>query len=599
MANTPFTGVEDSILLIKLKIDGNDINESYAIQSVKVTHAINKISVADIVLKTEVGLDSGEIEITDSDDLNPGKTVEIQAGYINNQPATIFKGIIVKHTVKLDSDSGYTFSIECKHEAVKMPFNEKERFYENHTDDAIIKNIISDYGFTCNVNACAETNESTFQKMSTDWNFILAKSEFNGMLISLDGSSDITVLKPDFSSTPLLTIEAGDSIISFEGTLNAEYQPAAVNASAWDSKTLALIHSAATEPSVNAQGKIKPRDLPAKLSQTGLNLISPTPITTAALKTWADGVLLRKRLSAFKGNVKYIGNALAKTGSIIELTGVGKKLSGMAFVSGVTHTIVKGEWSTSVLFGLEDKQINESPAFSHTTAAGRLPAMQGLQLATVKKIDSDPDNNYRIQVEIPSGSTIPNTTWARMSHFKASNTTGSFFLPEIGDEVVLGFLDSDPGYPVILGALYSSKNAAPYMPDAKNHTKAFVSRCNLKIEFDEDKKSISLVTPDNNSIIISDDGKSIELKDQNSNWIKLNANGITIDSAKDITISAKGKIDINALEKITAAAKSDLDLTGLNINAVADIGFSAKGNATAELAATGQTTVKGAMVMIN
>jgi len=202
-------------------------------------------------------------------------------------------------------------------------------------------------------------------------------------------------------------------------------------------------------------------------------------------------------------------------------------------------------------------------------------------------------------LEIPSGSDSPNHTWARMAHFYASNKSGSFFLPEIGDEVVLGFLDNDPRFPVILGSLYNGKNAAPYVPYENNNTRAFVTRSNMKIEFDEEKKSISLLTPGENSIIISDDGKSIEIKDHSNNIIRLSADGITIDSVKDVKISAKGNVEINARGEAMVTAKEDLSLAGLNVNAMADVGFTGKGNATAELSASGQTTVKGAIVMIN
>jgi uncharacterized protein involved in type VI secretion and phage assembly len=322
-------------------------------------------------------------------------------------------------------------------------------------------------------------------------------------------------------------------------------------------------------------------------------------MTSGALKKWADGILLRKRLNAFKGSVKYIGNAIAKTGSIIEIKGVGKKLSGQAFVTAVTHNIDSGNWNTSVSFGLESKMIAESPGFSYPGANGQLPEVHGLQLAIVKKIDQDPKNLYRIQLEIPSGSDKPNHTWARMAHFYAGNNSGSFFLPEIGNEVVLGFLDNDPRFPIILGSLYNGKNAAPYVHDDSNNTKAFVTRNNMKIEFDEEKRNISILTPGENSIIISDDGQSIEIKDQNNNNIRLGPHGIFIDSMKDLKISAMGNIELNSMAKLTVTAKSDLELSGLNVNASADVAFSGKGNATAELSASGQTTVKGAIVMIN
>jgi Rhs element Vgr protein len=599
MANTPFTGLEDTALLIKIKLDGTDMSDAYGIQSIYVNHTINRISTAELVLIGEVEIDSGNIAITDSDDFNPGKKIEIFAGYVGAESSSIFKGIIVKHGVKLDTETHYSFIIECKHEAVKMTYNETERYFENQTDDAVIKTVIGDYSISCTVGSCSETNACTFQKMSTDWDFILSRCDFNGFIVTLDGDSGMVLDKPAVSGSAVLKIEAGISLMAFEGTLDAEFQPSGIKTSAWDPKTLALINATAAEPTVNEQGNIKPKDLPSKLTQDELSLVSATPMTNTALQQWADGALLRKRLSAFKGTVKYFGNALAKTGSIIEIDGVGKKLSGEAFVSGVTHVIDSQNWNTTVSFGLDRELIHESPGFSYPPAMGQLPAMQGLQLGTVKQIDQDPDNLYRIQLEVPSVSQKPNNTWARMAHYYASNNSGSFFLPEIGDEVVLGFLDNDTRFPVILGSLYNGKNAPVYTPEAKNNTKAFVTRTNMKIEFDEEKKNISIVTPGNNSIVISDDGKSIEIKDQNNNSIKLSTDGIVIDSAKDVKISAKGNITMDAVAKVSVTAKTDVALSGLNINATANVGFTAKGNATAELSAAGQTTVKGAIVMIN
>ncbi len=600
MAITPEHGIEDTLVQFSVKINGNELNETYGIQSVYVHHAINKISVAKLVFTAEVETDSGNIQFADSDVFTPGNTLQIFAGYAGKATASIFKGLIVKHTVKLDAESPYTFTIVCKHEAVKMTYNATERYFEKQTDDAVIRNIIGEYGISCAVSHCSETNESMFQKMSTDWDFILSRSDFNGFIVTLDDDSGVVIAAPKLSGDAVLTIEAGNSLISFEGSLDAGFQPPEVHTSAWDAKTLTLLKASASEPAVNDQGDLKAKNLSSKLSQSPLNLTSVTPMTSEALKTWADGILLRKRLHAFKGEVQYLGNALAKTGSIIEIKGVGNKLSGQAFVSAVTHRIEQGNWNTSVSFGLDNDQIHESTGFSYPPAMGHLPAMQGLQLGIVKKIDQDPGNLFRIQVEIPSGSTTPNTTWARMANDHASDNSGFFFLPEINDEVILGFLDNDTRYPVILGSLYNGKHGAPYMPEAGNNTKAIVTRSKMKIVFDEKKKNISLLTPNNNSIIISDDGRSIEIKDQNSNCIQLSADGIAIDSVKDITISARGNIDISAAAKVTLAAQSgDVDLSGLNINATAAVGLTAKGNATAEISAAGQTTVKGAIVMIN
>jgi phage protein D len=173
MAVTPFTGLEDTALLLKVMIDGTAMKDSYGVQSIYIHHAINKISTAELVLIGEVEIDSGSIAITDSDDFNPGNKIDIQAGYVGGETTSIFKGIIVKHSVMLDTGKQYSFGITCKHEAVKMTYNETERYFDKQTDDSAINNIMGDYGISCTVGSCSEQYESSFQKLSTDWDFIL------------------------------------------------------------------------------------------------------------------------------------------------------------------------------------------------------------------------------------------------------------------------------------------------------------------------------------------------------------------------------------------------------------------------------------------
>ena len=134
---------------------------------------------------------------------------------------------------------------------------------------------------------------------------------------------------------------------------------------------------------------------------------------------------------------------------------------------------------------------------------------------------------------------------------------------------------------------------------AENQIKAIVSKNKIKIEFNDDKKILTLSTPGGNTIAISDEGKSILLKDQNGNKVELGESGIVLDSPKDISIKATGAITLDATGKLGLTSKQDLSAKGLNLNLTADVGLTAKGSATAEFSASGQTTVKGAMVMIN
>ena len=104
-------------------------------------------------------------------------------------------------------------------------------------------------------------------------------------------------------------------------------------------------------------------------------------------------------------------------------------------------------------------------------AAGVLPAVDGLQIGVVLKLDADPAGEYRIQVNVPVLEAQTEGVWARLLSFYASNGFGQYCVPEVGDEVILGYLNNDPCYPVILGSVYSSKQKPAYEHSAENNLK--------------------------------------------------------------------------------------------------------------------------------
>jgi uncharacterized protein involved in type VI secretion and phage assembly len=297
--------------------------------------------------------------------------------------------------------------------------------------------------------------------------------------------------------------------------------------------------------------------------------------------------------------MKFQGSVMAKIGSLIELNGVGSRFNGDVFVSSVTHRIISGNWISEVDFGMSPDWFSEQRNLVAPPASGFLPGIEGLQIGVVLKLDEDPEGQSRVQVSVPILQAETEGVWARLSNFAASNSFGAFFIPEIGDEVILGYLNNDPSNPIVLGSLYSSKQVPPYELTAKNYTKAIVTKEKLSIEFDDEKKTITITTPGENKVVLSDDKKSILLQDQNGNKVELNETGIVLDSPKDIAISAEGKVTIDATGNIEITSKADVNVQGMNVNLSADTGFTAKGSATAELSASGDTTIKGAMVMIN
>jgi uncharacterized protein involved in type VI secretion and phage assembly len=216
-------------------------------------------------------------------------------------------------------------------------------------------------------------------------------------------------------------------------------------------------------------------------------------------------------------------------------------------------------------------------------ANGLLPAVNGLQVGIVTKLEGDPDGEYRVQVRIPMIGASEEGVWARVATLDAGNTRGSFFRPEIGDEVILGFLNDEPRNPVVLGMLNSSAKPVPVEPSDDNHVKGIYTRSGMKIVFDDDKQTITAETVNGNKIILSDDEGMINMEDENGNKITLNADGITIESAGDIILKASG----------------DVNTEGTNLSSKASANFKAEGSGGAELSTSASAVIKGSMVQIN
>lgn len=102
-----------------------------------------------------------------------------------------------------------------------------------------------------------------------------------------------------------------------------------------------------------------------------------------------------------------------------------------------------------------------------------------------------------------------------------------------------------------------------------------------------------------NRLVFSDEGGSVRLADPHGNQLVLSAAGLRLESSGDIHLDAKGRIGLQAAGGIELNSPADLNLAGLNVNCSAELGVAARGKASAELSAGGQTTVKGALVMIN
>jgi len=596
MADSPQKSSEG---VIKLTIfsNGAKLKDSIKIISVEVEKSVNLIPVARITV-LDGDMPNQEFPISDTDVFTPGSEIKINAGY-QDQEETIFEGIVVKHNLKITGENYSRLHIECRDKAVAMTIGRKNANYVEVKDSDVFSKLVGNYGsLSVKADSTSTEHKELVQYYCTDWDFLLSRAEVNGSLVIVDDGA-VSVAPPDVSSSPVLSVSYGQDIMEFHAEIDARSQYAKVKGVSWNPGTQEVVEELVGIESLNDQGNLSGSELSKVVGLDNFKLQTPIMMETTALKDWAKSQQVKSGLSRVTGRVKFQGSAKAKPGTLIQLSGVGDRFSGEVFVSAVRHEIVDGNWFSEIDFGMSPEWFAEKRDIVAPPASGLLPGVEGLHIGVVTQLDEDPESQHKIKVTVPVLQAETEGVWARLSNYYASSGFGEFFIPEIGDEVILGYLNNDPGHPIILGSLYSAKRKPPYPLTADNFIKAIVTRSDLKIEFDDENKVITIVTPEMNKIVISDKEKSILVQDQTGNKLELSTSGILIDSPKDISISAKGKISLDAMGEISMSSKADVKGSGLNIEFSADVGITAKGGASAELSAGGNTTVKGAMVMIN
>jgi Rhs element Vgr protein len=583
-----------------VKVAGTTIPSDFYVHAIHIKKEVNRIAFAKITI-LDGEATTGKFDASSSSTFVPGAKIAIECGY-DSINKVVFEGIITSQTIRIDEIIGSALEVECRDEAIKMIVGRKSLTFSKKKDSDIITSIIGNYaGLTAKVTATTTTWPEQVQYYVSDWDYIMARAEINGMIVTtLNGT--VTVAAPNASATPVLNVAYGDGLMEFNASLNAISQYGNVKASTWDYKTqaIAAMQSANNVP---GPGNISSKKLSEVVGLSDFEVQTTAPLENADLTNWAKAQLIKSEYSKIQGEAKFQGTSLVNPANYITLTGIGDRFSGDHFVSSVTHDLSDGNWLTEASIGLSPIWFTEEPDVMAPAAAGLLPGARGLFNATVKQMYNDPDSQYRILVTIPLFDANGEGIWARLSNFYSTNGAGVFFLPEVGDEVIVGFLNEDPRYPVILGSLYSSSKLKPFNgldPNQKNTTKAIVSKSKMYVEFDDENKVFTIATPAKNTIILSEKDKQITIQDQNENSIVMSSSGITIKSNKDINIEAMQKVNIKGTQGVTIASSGgDVATTGVNIKETAQAQFTAKGNLQAEVQGGAQLTLKAAMVMIN
>lgn len=581
------TPATPDVCTAELLVEGSAIPGEYHVLSVAVRKEINRIPTATLVLRDGEAA-KATFRISDSDHFLPGNKVEIRLGYRSNNE-TVFKGLVIKQAISIRK-SGSILTVECRDEAVKMTSGAKSRYYTGMKDSDIMEQIISSYRLDKDVQATKPELKEVTQYNATDWDFLLCRAEANGQVVIVSDGK-VSVSQPAASDEPVLSVGYGSTLLELDAEIDARRQSTGIVAHSWSGTDQDVLEAEAKEPQKSVSGNLAPDTLAKVLGSEPHDMRHGGKLTTPELQAWADGRLLRERLAKVRGRAKFQGFAKVAPGKVMEVNGIGERFQGRFYVAGVRHAVDKGNWETDVQFGLSTETFAEAFDLRPLPASGLLPAVSGLQMGVVTVLENDPQGEDRIKVRLPLVNKAEEGLWARLATLDAGNKRGTFFRPEIGDEVVVGFLGDDPCHPVVLGMCNSSAKPAPEAAKDKNHRKGYVSRSKLKFTFDDQNKVVLLETPGGNRLALSEADKGIVIKDQNGNKIILDNTGVRIESSKDLTLKAAKNVSIEASASLSLKAQTSLKAEGAASAEVSGASTTVKGSA--------KTVIQGGIVQIN
>lgn len=574
------TGRSADLVTYVVFIGEERLPDTHHVKSIVIQKEINKIPYAKIVF-VDGEASKRDFPLSNSELMVPGKEVRVLAGYHGNEEE-VFAGVIISHKIKIRDNSSQLI-LECRDKAAKMTAARKSGYYYDIKDSEMIEMLIERHGLIADeVTPTNYTHRDLVQYHTADWDFMVARAQANGLVCLVDGGK-LRVVKPDLAQDSLETATFGATILEFDAEMDGRHQYSKISSSSWSPADQELTEIEGNDPQVSLNGNLDPGDLAGFLGTEHLILKHGGNLSDVLLQDWADAKWLFQQLAKIRGRVRFQGISHVVPGKMISLEGVGDRFNGKTYVSGVLHQIGEGNWTVDVQFGINPEWFTEKQDIHSSPASGLYAAIQGLQIGKVTQLADDPENENRILVKIPIINDKEQGIWCRLSNLDAGNERGTFFRPEIGDEVVVGFINEDPHQAVILGMLHSSSNPSPSVATEDNHQKGYISRSGIKVLFDDETSSVVIETPAGKKVTVDDEGDTVSITDDHGNMISLDADGIKLDSSKDLTLKCSG----------------DMILEGMNVRINAQAEFKAEGAGGAEVSTSAVAVLKGSLVQIN
>jgi uncharacterized protein involved in type VI secretion and phage assembly len=191
-------------------------------------------------------------------------------------------------------------------------------------------------------------------------------------------------------------------------------------------------------------------------------------------------------------------------------------------------------------------------------AAGPSTRWYGVYPALVDDV-RDPNGQGRVAVRLPwapDERSKETTVWARLATLLAGDDRGTWFVPEVDDEVLVAFEAGDPSRPYVVGSLWNGHDEPPASEPALRRIR---TRSGHELTFDDTEGAgkIELRTGDGARIVLDGGGSTVTVEDASGNSVTLGPRGIRIDASSNVTVNASKLVVNAALSEFHGLVKAD------------------------------------------
>jgi uncharacterized protein involved in type VI secretion and phage assembly len=155
--------------------------------------------------------------------------------------------------------------------------------------------------------------------------------------------------------------------------------------------------------------------------------------------------------------------------------------------------------------------------------------------------NDDPKKQGRVRVKFPWFDAAMESDWCRVANLYAGNGYGAFWIPEVGDEVLVAFQHGDMRFPYVLGGLYNGKDLPSTSRNSSKNQKLFRTKGGHSLLFDDSsgQAKIEIKTKGGHSVVLNDASKEVTITSSGGQSLVMNASGaVKVKGVSQVTLDA-------------------------------------------------------------